>query len=42
MTAMVFHQSCLTQYHSLFTLISYYAITFSFALYVHWWLVYST
>jgi len=32
MTPMVFHQSCMTQYHSLFTLVSYYAIIFSFAL----------
>jgi len=32
MTAMVLHQSCMSQYHSLFTLISYYAIIFSFAL----------
>jgi len=32
MTVMVFHQSYRTQFHSLFTLISYYAIIFSFAL----------
>jgi len=32
MAAMVFHQSGMTQYYSLFTLISYYAITFLFAL----------
>jgi len=32
MTAIVFHQSYVTQYHSLFTLISYYALVFSFAL----------
>jgi len=32
MTAMVPHQSYMTQYHFLFTLISYYAIVFSFAL----------
>jgi len=30
MTAMVFHQSYMTQYHSLFTLISYYDIVLSF------------
>jgi len=29
---MVLHQSYMTQYHSLFTLISYYATVFSFAL----------
>jgi len=32
MTATVFHQSHMTQRPSLFTLISYYAIVFSFAL----------
>jgi len=32
MAAMFFHQSYMTQYRSLFTLISYYAIIFSFAL----------
>jgi len=32
MTAMVLHQSCMTQHPSLFTLINYYAIVFSFAL----------
>jgi len=31
MTSMVLHQSYMTQYHSLFTLISCYAIVFSFA-----------
>jgi len=32
MTAIVLHQSYTTQCHSLFTLISYYAIVFSFIL----------
>jgi len=32
MTAMVFHQSYMTQHHSLFTLICYYVIIFSFVL----------
>jgi len=32
MTATVFHQSYMTRHLSLFTLISYYAIVFSFAL----------
>jgi len=40
MTAMANHHSYMKQYYSLFTLISYYAIVFAFALNVHWWLVY--
>jgi len=32
MTAMVLHQSYMTQYHSLFILINYYGIVISFAL----------
>jgi len=32
MAVMVLYQSYMTQYHSLFTLISYYALIFSFAL----------
>jgi len=35
MTAMANHHSYMKQYYSLFTLISYYAIVFAFALNVH-------
>jgi len=41
MTAMFVHQSYMTQCHSLFTLISNYAIVFSFALmFTDSWLTY--